>query len=470
MPQTRDSLPRNLGRRRFLVGLGGACVALPLLESLHLPSGARAGGGRERFALFVRAGNGVQQAWSTEPDRFWPRTPGAITASSLSGADADRATSELSAYASRLLLLRGVQRPFGTPACGHSESLVQCLTAAQNTGGPANDPLALGMSADFRIAAQLHPPGRDPLVLMAGPRSAYIAEGLSWREPMVRASAERSPLSQYMRMMGLSGAPPEIKRLVTERRASVNDLVRDELDVLLGSSVLSSWDRRRLEQHRAAIFDAEVGMRSCGMMDGSWEASVPSNVESNDVRPEVVRRHMDVMALAVSCGYVRAGTLQIGEGNDQTMYSIAGTRLPRFHWISHRIESDGAEGTPIPDADLLHHQVDRLQLQMFAYLLERLDRISSPFGGTVLDDGVAVWLNDLGNGPPHGGNNVPWLLAGSCGGSLAPGRFVDLGGVGINRVLNTILTAVGCTHADGSPIDDFGDAGLTRGVLTDLLA
>lgn len=469
MPAKRDSLPRNLGRRRFLVGLGGVCVALPVLESLHMPSGARAGGARERFALFVRAGNGVAQAWDTEPERFWPRTPGPLTTAGLMGADADRATSELAAYASRLLLVRGVDRPFGTPACGHSESIVQCLTGAQNTGGESNSPLALGMSADFRIAEQFHPPGRDPLVLMAGPGSAYIAEGLSWRAPMARADAERSPLSQYMRMMGLSGAPPEIQRLVTERRMSVNDLVRDELDTLLGSSVLSTWDRRRLEQHRAAIFDAEVGMRTCGMMDPGWEATVPGSPEGNDVRPEVVRRHMDVMALAVSCGYVRAGSLQVGEGNDQTMYEVAGMRLPRFHWISHRIESDGADGVPIPNADLLHHEVDRLQLQMFAYLLDRLDEYASPFGGTVLDDGVAVWLNDLGNGPPHGGSNVPWLLCGGCGDRLATGQYVDLADAGINRVLNTILTAVGCTHTDGSPIDDFGDAGLTGGVLTELM-
>lgn len=466
----RDSLPRNLGRRRFLVGLGGACVALPLLESLHLPSGARAGISRERFALFVRAGNGVAQALDPEPERFWPRATGALTTASLSGTDADRATSELSAYANRLLLLRGVDRPFSTPACGHSESIVQCLTGAQNTGGEANSPLALGMSADFRIAQQFHPPGRDPMVLMAGPNSAYIAEALSWSAPMARASAERSPLSQYMRMMGLSGAPPEIQRLVTERRASVNDLVRDEFDALLGSSSLSGWDRMRLQQHRDAIFDAEVGMRTCGMMDASWAASVPSNVEGNDVRPEVVRRHMDVMALAVSCGYVRAGSLQVGEGNDQTMYEVAGTRLPRFHWISHRIESDGADGVPIPNADLLHHEVDRLQLQMFNYLLARLDEYASPFGGSVLDDGVAVWLNDLGNGPPHGGRNVPWLLAGGCGGRLASGQFLDLGGVGLNRVLNSILTAVGCTHADGSAIDDFGDPSLEGGVIPELLA
>ncbi len=74
-----------------------------------------------------------------------------------------------------------------------------------------------------------------------------------------------------------------------------------------------------------------------------------------------------------------------------------------------------SEGEAIPNAIDLHHQVDRLQLQMFAHLLDRLQSYETP-SGTTLDDGVSVWLNDLSAGPPHAGENVPWILAGSCGG------------------------------------------------------
>ena len=188
--------------------------------------------------------------------------------------------------------------------------------------------------------------------------------------------------------------------------------------------------------------------------------------DRNDVRPEVTRRFMDVMALAVACGYTQAGSLQIGEGNDQTQYEIAGSRLPRFHWISHRINSDGSEGEPIPNAVELHHQVDRVQLGMFAHLLMRLQSYTTPTGN-LLDEGVAVWMNDLSAGPPHGGDNVPWILAGSSGGRLRTGEFRDLGGTGINRVLTTILAAVGCTDG-GAPIARFGDEGLPQGTIDEL--
>ena len=37
-------------------------------------------------------------------------------------------------------------------------------------------------------------------------------------------------------------------------------------------------------------------------------------------------------------------------------------------------------------------------------------------------------------------------------------------------MLNTLLTAVGVKKADGSPTDDFGDASLKKGVISEILA
>jgi hypothetical protein len=461
----------RLDRRRFLLGLGGVAVALPFLESIHAPR-ARAGEDRFRFAFFVRAGNGVaqlQRGWrdgmevEIEPEQFWPRAVGALDATILGTDNADRATSELAPFASRLSLVRGINRPFSTPSCGHSDSIVQLLTAAQIQSGSSNDAAALDRSIDWRITTQLG--SRDPMTLMAGPTSAYIRENLSWSAARVRTPAQRSPLQQYMEMMGITSAPPDIQARIVERQNSVNDLVRDELQALLSRRDLGMLDRQRLQQHFEAIRDTEVSLLSCEAMDPAFVSRLGeiTNVEANDVRPEVVRRHMEVMALAAACNYTRAATLQVGEGNDQTQYVVDGSRLPRFHWISHRIYSDGAEGETIPDAVTLHHRVDRLHLQMFRHLLERLDMYDSPYGGSLLDDGVCVWVNDLSNGPPHGGTNVPWLLAGGAGDRLRTGHYVDAGGVTYNKILNTIASAVGCTEDDGSPLESFGDASLEPG-------
>ncbi|MDQ3032992.1 MAG: DUF1552 domain-containing protein [Myxococcota bacterium] len=460
----------SLNRRKFLIGAGGIAVALPLLES---SMGRRALAGedtRARFSVFVRAGNGVAQRSGDEPEQFWPRTTGTLTTAAMRDLDADRATTELADYASRLNLVKGINRPFGTPRCGHAESIPQCLTSARCSEGVSNEPMSQGVSADWVIARAMNPEGREPLTLMSGGSSAYIAEALSWSAPNSRTNAERSPMNAYMRMMGLSSAPPEIQIRIAERRMSVNDLVRDQMSSLLGSSTISSRDRMRLQQHSDAIRDTEIRM-SCDLdPEIATAMAAIDNPTANDVRVEVVRRHMELIAFAFSCDLNRVATLQVGDGNDGTQYDIGGTRLPRFHWISHRIYSDGGEGEPIPDAVTLHHQIDRLQLQMFRHLLDQLDSYPSAYGGTLLDDSVAVWLNDLGNGPPHGGSNVPWLLAGSAGGFLRTGQFVDAGGVTINRVLNTIMSAVGVRKDDGTYVDDFGDSGLTGGLIDQIVA
>jgi hypothetical protein len=245
--------------------------------------------------------------------------------------------------------------------------------------------------------------------------------------------------------------------------------VRAQLRELVGKPQLSAGDRQRLEQHLSSVRDMELRL-TCDL-EADREAAVRAitTPEANDVRPEVVLRFMDLAAWAFNCRLNHAATLQVGEGNDQTQYTIGGVKLPRFHWISHRIYADGSDGTPIPDAIELHHQVDRLQLQLFRGLLARLDGYASPTGGTLLDDGLAVWVNDLGSGPPHSSDDLPFIIAGRAGGAITTGRHVDHGKKLNNLVLNTLASAVGVRKADGSPIDDFGDASLAKGVMAGVL-
>lgn len=459
----------TLSRRLVLKGAFGVTLALPVLESLSgRGSRALAQSARQRFFVVVRAGNGIVQGTNGEPDNFWPAALGALTTDSMKQ-KADRATAELAAYASKLTLVKNVALPFGQVSCGHSEAIPQVLTAQKNTGGTGNAPKAMGKSVDWVIAEALNAKGVGPLTFMAGPQSAYIAEALSWSAAQQRTPAERSPINAYMRLTGLASAPPEVQQLVAKRRKSVNDLVRDQLKSLLSGGKLSTSDRQRLEQHLASVRDIEI-QTTCDLA-AEQVASVKgiTNPQANDVRPAVVRAMMDIIAWAFSCGINHAATLQVGDGNDGTQYTIGGSTLPRFHWISHRIKSDGTSGEAIPDAVNLHASIDKLQIQMFKHLVERLASYPSSNGGTLLDDTAAAWTNDLGAGPPHSGNNTPWVIAGSAGGALKTGTFIDLKGKKNNLLLNTLLTAVGVKKADGSPVDNFGDASLTKGVISEIL-
>jgi hypothetical protein len=142
-----------------------------------------------------------------------------------------------------------------------------------------------------------------------------------------------------------------------------------------------------------------------------------------------------------------------------------------FHFISHRRASHTSDGPVIFGSDLLHHKVDRQFGQTFAYLLDRLHAYEMPDGDRLLDHGVSVWFNDLANGPNHSPFNCPYILAGSAGGFLRQGQYIQVSDPpNHNRLLNTIGSAVGLRKDNGDWLDDFGDPTLQSGVLSDLIA
>ncbi len=471
-------LPRGVhrfGRRLLLRGAAGAAVSLPLLESF-LGAKAHSQDMVHRFAVFVRQGNGVQQALEQEPDRFWPTKLGALTTAGMK-ADGDQAVNVLADYADKLLIVRGTEmKTLVDAGCGHSQGGLACLTASRADGKFVEKALATGESIDNRIARELGGAGVEPLTLRAGPRSGYLDDVLSYRKGGDRRVAESNPYNAYKALFGLPDQSELERERTLKRRKSVNDLVRDEMDALLKNSRLSKGDRERLEEHRAAIRDLEIGMQ-CSLppeLLTPLSAVTTKQAESDAGVVEAARFQAQVIALAMACGKTHAATLQIGNGNDQTQYTVDGTKLERFHHISHRINSDGAEGTSIVDADVKHHKVDKLFASMFKVLLDALASRSTP-RGSLLDDGVAVWLNDLSNGPPHSTRNMPYVCAGSCDGQLKTGVYVDAGDVTKNRYvthnqfLNTIGAAVGCKNSAGDPLDDFGDASLTKGRIAAML-
>jgi hypothetical protein len=436
--------------------LSGAVIALPFLESL-LPRQARAASPAAPFAIFVRQGNGVQQATADgEPERFWPSfAPGAFTSAVLA-ADTGRALSELASHAKDLTIVRGLRYNDPGNACRHSTAGNQALTAARPSADDCNSTLALGESIDNRIVTQLGAAVDEPLTLYVGRKTDYLDEVLSYRGARKLRAAERNPYTAYLNLFGLSNVAPDELARMRGRRKSVNDLVRAEMQTLLGRKDLSTADRARLDLHFTSVRDLENSL-VCGLSEASSDdlEMGSSSLDDDDLFESVARLHLDLLALTMACGARRAATLQLGCGPDQTRYWIDGVKQVSFHQISHRLDAD--------DPALLHHKIDRKLLGLFGYLLDKLKSYTTP-QGTLLDQGVAVYLNDLGTGG-HSYENIPYLLAGNAGGFLKTGLYVDLGGVTSNKILNTIGAAAGCTNTNGEPLDDFGDPSQEKGLV-----
>lgn len=472
----------HMNRRLVLKGIGGVALTLPLLESLA-PRGARAQDAvpSSTYAIFFRQACGVAQATSTdlgdEPERFFARENGPLTDASMQG----RAVDELAAYRERLLVLKNVNMEWFDYGDGHAMGCLQGLTAqgptVPNQGGSSE---AAGESIDHRIGRELNAGGRDSLFMFCGEEGGWLnGPAISYRGPGQRRTALHNPFNAYQTVVGQGGGlAPEALEQIAVRGRSVNDLLRDQLRTIMSHPRLGARDRERLQLHLDSVRDIEVqlGCRMSSEEEGALEAASPGfDSTDGDEVLETARLHMDIAALAVSCGFTRSVAIQVGVGNDgNTRYRNleTGELMENYHFLSHRRASHDASGGIIANADVLHHYVDRHFARTFRHLLDRLSSYPGTGGGSLLEDGVAIWYNDNATGPPHGVNNIPWVLAGSCGGFFRQGEQLRLNGddsPNHSKLLNTIASAVGVRNASGGFLDDFGDPSLPRGLLDELL-
>lgn len=470
----------SVSRRIFLKGAGGITLGLPLLDAFQGRT-VDAAEAPLQFALFVVGANGVAMADPSQPgedEKFWPTATGPLTTQSLQADDMDhqRTVGMFADYASRLLVVRGVDQPYGSAGCDHQSGDNMCLTSAKIIGG-GNTSLAGGESIDNRIARERNPAGREPLTLRAGWRpddgTGYDNAGfLSYSGPSQPRAAQKSPLTAYQRIVGMDGVANDAIAVQAQalRRTSVNDVLRDQLSQLMSSPALSADDVQRLQQHLDTIRDMEVQVTELALDEAvlaDMEA-VERDVLSMDNHPAVIRLHMSLLAFAVSSGYTLTGTLKVGDRIDSHQWTVDGQRLPQFHMISHRNMSDATGGAQIANAFELHRQIDRIQATDFMYLCDLLQNVNTPTG-PLIDQGYTVWTNQISTGW-HRHDNQPFVIVGSGGGYLRTGVYFDAGGVTLNKMLNTLLNAAGVRTSGGEPVTDFGEASLPGGLISEIIA
>ena len=473
---------RKLSRRLVLTGIGGATLALPLLESWPRSAAAQAAPAAEPFAIFFRQASGVATAQITpsigaEPERFWPRKSGPLTADNVDG----RALDELTSYLPQALLVAVNKNNYPAYADPHAMGAQQGLTGrgpTMDTANKAGQTEADGESIDHRIGRELNPDGRDSLYLYTGPESGWLGGAcISYRGAGRRRAALRNPSNAYQVITGGTGdLSVEAANQIARGQKSVNDLVRAQLQELMRST-MSVADHQRLELHLTSVRELEVALACRLEQDQLRELETGSSVFDSVEHEDIIKTtelHSKIAALAVACGHTRSVCIQVGDGNAGTLRfrnPDTGQLMDNYHFISHRVTSDSTEGSAIVGSDVLHHYIDRYHARMFRTLLDTLSAYSMPGGHSLLQQGVAIWYNDQANGPAHSIKNVPYLLCGSANGFFRQGEYVELPGYeNLCQVLNTIGTAVGLTDGQGGPLSDFGDPELSRGVRSEMLA
>ncbi|MEQ9322699.1 MAG: DUF1552 domain-containing protein, partial [Polyangiaceae bacterium] len=239
---------------------------------------------------------------------------------------------------------------------------------------------------------------------------------------------------------------------------SVLDAVIKDYEAFNGK--LGYDDRQRLEQHLEAIREVEKRLDAVGGFGEACELPIidspGSAYEQESNYPVTGRAQMDLLVMALACDITRVASLQWSRAVSNVNFGNLG--VPQqlsegHHSLSHYDDNQGAA-----QADLL--EINK-NTEQFAYLLGKMDAIQEG-DGTMLDNTVVVWVNELGKGNSHTRNDIPFLLAGGCQGYFETGRALDLNGAPHGQLLVSIANAMDV------PITTFGVEEFSQGPLPGL--
>ncbi len=456
---------RRLGRRAILRG-AGVSLALPWLEAMSGRTRRAHAAAPRRLVVFFTPNGTIRENWIsplvTSPTQF---TLGRILA-------------PLEAHKQNIVVLEGVDNVSSTkgPGDDHMRGMGSMLTGTEllpgSTQGGAGVPagLAGGLSVDQHMVQTLKPGTRFPsleLGVQAGSQGTVWGYS-NYRAPGQALPLDNSPRSIFDRIFSdtlIAGSDNSAALRLRAQRKSVLDAVRESYRVL--NPKLGAADKKRLDQHLTTVDElqqrmfaqapTEITAKSClrpsrSMLDG----------KGNDNFPIVGKAQMDLLVMALACDLTRAATIQWSNSVGQPKFSWLPTPLTRGHHDYSHDPDKNPDGTPHPTVEVLT-LINIWYAEQFAYLLSEMKKIPED-GGTMLDNSLVLWCNELSRGNAHSHPDMPFVLAGGAGGRLKTGRYLKFAGtVPHNNLLVSILNAFDI------PATTFGNPAYCTGALAGLI-
>ena len=430
----------KLDRRNFLKGLGATTVALPLLGSLD--AAAQAGAFPKRLLVFFSANGTVPFRWApTGDENNWSFNANDILA-------------PLERHKSDLLVLEGVDMVstrFGI-GDGHQKGMAHMLTGTELLPGPfqgggdaGTAGYAGGISVDQHIANEVHA-GQKFKSLELGVQCGNPTNWsrMSYAGPDQPVTPRMDPYEAFDAIFGDIGADPFGIEQLRARRQSVLDFVKSDLTKL--QTKLSAEDRIRVEAHTEAIRSLEQRLLTGNELGIACEPpnqGAQIDAGSNDNFGAVGDLMTDLAVMSFACNLTPVASLQWSRSVSNINFGFAGVGV-RHHDMSHESDSNTSAVENLVN-------INRWYAEKFALILDKLKAI--PEGeGTLLDNTVVVWVNELGKGNSHTRNDVPYVLGGSCGGYFNTGRYLQYDADPHNNFLVSLCNAMGVqTNTFGNP-------------------
>jgi hypothetical protein len=159
---------------------------------------------------------------------------------------------------------------------------------------------------------------------------------------------------------------------------------------------------------------------------------------------EHTRLMMDMIALAFWTDTTRISTFMFGNAVSGRSFGFLGSGFGGHHETSHH--EDKAEKLA------QYQRINQWHIEQYAYLLEKLKSIKEG-NGTLLDNSMIVFGAGMRDGNAHSPKNLPIVVAGRGGGTLATGRALKYDkGTPLANLWQGMLRRV------GAPVEKFADA------------
>ena len=420
-------------RREFLRDLGISTAALPFI--LNLPSlGFANQQARKQRLVIMFSPNGVQ------PETFWPEGRG--EALSLHGSLAP-----LEPFRERTLVLKGISDKVRGDGDSHMRGIGCLLTGVElfpgNVQGGGNTPA--GWSSGISLDQEL----KNALQAKAVTRTRFGSLEFGVQVPdhadtwtrMVYAGPNKplapigNPYEMFNKLYGRAKDQESLKSILDDVQADLRKV----------EGLLSSEDRKLVEEHASFVREMELDLKAADAQAvGHAVPQLEPGVKvDNDTTPRVSKMHIDLMVNSFAADFARVATLQYS-------HSVGGIRMrwlgisEGHHELSHKLDDDAP-------AQVNLTKINKWFCEQMAYLAKRLAETPEPGGGgSLLDNTLIVWTNELGKGNSHTLDNIPFVLVGG-GMGFRMGRSLEYARVPHNRLHLSLA------HALGHHIDRFGN-------------
>ena len=420
-------------RRDFLKQLGLGAATLPFISNLGSFAASPLKGLRKQRLVVMFSPNG------TVPWDFWPDKEG-------SDFDLKPILKPMAEFQDRMLVMKGISDKLKGDGDRHMRGMGCMLTGIElfpgNIQGGSDTPAgwASGISIDQELKNTLQSKEETRTRFGSLEFGVMVPDRADTWTRMSYAGANKpvapidNPYQMFKKLYG------QLKD--REHLASVLDDVQEDLQRL--SKIISKDDRHLLEEHTQFVRSMEQQLKDndSSQTDHVVPELEPGIKEENDNIPQITKMQMDLLVNSFVNDFSRIATFQITNSVGNPKMSWLGID-ETHHTLSHEPDSN-------KEAHAKLTKINTWYCEQLAYLTKRLAETPEPGGeGSLLDNTLILWGNELGQGNNHTLDNIPFVMVGN-GLDFKMGRSMKFKNVPHNRMLMSIA------HGFGHHIETFG--------------